>query len=541
MANHNLPLITSTYSNFVTELDSRLDDITTWMPSSTATVTYLPQGAIRWNDTSYTWEKNTAASGTQSPTWATFSTRYDININGTVGATTPTTGSFTTLTTSSTTTLAASTTIGGLTPVTTTGTQTLTNKTLTSPVISTISNTGTITLPTSTTTLVGTNTTDTLTNKTLTAPKFANSGIITDTGNRTILQFTASGSAVNYIALGNADSGTSPNLTATGTDTDISINLVPKGAGTIQIGGVAAVNISSIQTLTNKTVSTGSTWQGNVINSTYGGTGVNNAGRTLTISSNATIGGTNTGDQTITLTGDVTGSGTGSFAATLSATGVTAGTYTKVTVDSKGRATAGTTLSSSDITTALGYTPLSRGGGTTNGTMTDALFINYASPTVAFQDTDQNTAFLHCNSNQFYILRGATNATTWTQVGGYWPAYWDLTNNNATFGGSLWCAGNVTAYSDERIKDNWQELDSDFINRLANVKAGTFDRLDIGERQVGVSAQAFSNVIPEAVQHHKQEDRFSISYGNAALTATVYLARRIIELEQELASLKNNL
>jgi hypothetical protein len=49
-------------------------------------------------------------------------------------------------------------------------TDTLTNKTLTAPVISTITNTGTITLPTATDTLVGRATTDTLTNKTLTAP-----------------------------------------------------------------------------------------------------------------------------------------------------------------------------------------------------------------------------------------------------------------------------------------------------------------------------------------------------------------------------------
>ena len=49
------------------------------------------------------------------------------------------------------------------------GSQTLTNKTLTAPVISTISNTGTITLPTSTDTLVGRATTDTLTTKTLTS------------------------------------------------------------------------------------------------------------------------------------------------------------------------------------------------------------------------------------------------------------------------------------------------------------------------------------------------------------------------------------
>ncbi len=55
----------------------------------------------------------------------------------------------------------------------TTNTQTLTNKTLTSPVIATISNTGTLTLPTSTDTLVGRDTTDTLTNKTLTAPTIA--------------------------------------------------------------------------------------------------------------------------------------------------------------------------------------------------------------------------------------------------------------------------------------------------------------------------------------------------------------------------------
>ena len=53
------------------------------------------------------------------------------------------------------------------TVATLTGSQTLTNKTLTTPVISSISNTGTLTLPTSTDTLVGRATTDTLTNKTL--------------------------------------------------------------------------------------------------------------------------------------------------------------------------------------------------------------------------------------------------------------------------------------------------------------------------------------------------------------------------------------
>ena len=68
-------------------------------------------------------------------------------------------------------TLAETKTILGFptgTLVGTSDTQTLTAKTLTTPIISTISNTGTVTLPTATDTLVARATTDTLTNKRIT-------------------------------------------------------------------------------------------------------------------------------------------------------------------------------------------------------------------------------------------------------------------------------------------------------------------------------------------------------------------------------------
>jgi hypothetical protein len=78
-----------------------------------------------------------------------------------------------------------------------TTTDTLTNKTLTTPIISSISNTGTLTLPTSTDTLVGRATTDTLTNKTLTAP-VANNPLLKSPEERLTISATAATGTVAF-------------------------------------------------------------------------------------------------------------------------------------------------------------------------------------------------------------------------------------------------------------------------------------------------------------------------------------------------------
>jgi hypothetical protein len=86
----------------------------------------------------------------------------------------------------------------------TTDTQTLTNKTLTSPIISSISNTGTITLPTSTTTLVGRDTTDTLTNKTITAGSNTITGLTNSnlSGSAAITNANLANSTISGVSLG---------------------------------------------------------------------------------------------------------------------------------------------------------------------------------------------------------------------------------------------------------------------------------------------------------------------------------------------------
>jgi len=88
------------------------------------------------------------------------------------------------------------------------------------------------TLPAGDVTLTGT---QTLTNKTLTSPKIGTS--ILDTNGAELFKLTATGSAVNELTYANAASGNAPAFTASGDDTNISINLVPKGTGQVQANG----------------------------------------------------------------------------------------------------------------------------------------------------------------------------------------------------------------------------------------------------------------------------------------------------------------
>ena len=77
--------------------------------------------------------------------------------------------------------------------------------------------------------------TQTLTNKTLTSPKIGTS--ILDTNGNELFKLTATSSAVNELTFANAATGNAPAFTASGGDTNVDINLVPKGSGVVQQNG----------------------------------------------------------------------------------------------------------------------------------------------------------------------------------------------------------------------------------------------------------------------------------------------------------------
>lgn len=114
---------------------------------------------------------------------------------------------------------------------------------------------------------------------------------------------------------------------------------------------------------------------------------------------------------------------------------------------------------------------------------------------------------------------------------GNWTAY-------VPYGTSNWyCAGNITGGSDENFKTNWTPLKPNFIDELAKVKHGVYDRTDCVLRQVGVGAQSLQTVLPEAVETGP-DGKLSVAYGHAALAACVEMAAEIVKLRAEIQALK---
>ena len=101
----------------------------------------------------------------------------------------------------------------------------------------------------------------TLTNKTLTTPTLTSPIIneIDDSNGNEEIIFTATASAVNELTVANAATGNNPNITASGSDTNIGINFTPKGTGAVTFNGTGKIQAVKEKVTVTAVATTGTT------------------------------------------------------------------------------------------------------------------------------------------------------------------------------------------------------------------------------------------------------------------------------------------
>jgi hypothetical protein len=178
------------------------------------------------------------------------------------------------------------------------------------------------------------------------------------------------------------------------------------------------------------------------------------------------------------------------------------------------------------------------GNFTARGAVSAAGASGFASSTYAQNARNPIWRFGNADAYGLSYFQGTSGYGGTDSIGIHFGA---ATGGGSTFvfqqSGNFVATANITAYSDERVKTNWRGLGENFIDRLAAVKHGVYDRTDADITQVGVSAQSLREVMPEAVLEG-QDGQLSVAYGNAALAAVIELAAEVKALRAEIAELK---
>ena len=132
---------------------------------------------------------------------------------------------------------------------------------------------------------------------------------------------------------------------------------------------------------------------------------------------------------------------------------------------------------------------------------------------------------------------GGGHQMVWCQNGG----------PNCALGSNIWTSGNVTAYSDIRVKENL-EIIPNALEKVKKLNGYTFDRTDIEidnegntprKRQAGVVAQEVLKVLPEVVTGNETnpDGHLSVAYGNMV----ALLIEAIKEQQEQIEELKARL
>ena len=143
---------------------------------------------------------------------------------------------------------------------------------------------------------------------------------------------------------------------------------------------------------------------------------------------------------------------------------------------------------------------------------------------IYMHDSDETTRRIHCNSSKVGFLKSDNNWGCYADNSGNWVA-----------------AGNVTAYSDQKLKTNVNTI-NDALSIVGKLRGVSFDWKADGEHSIGLIAQEVKEVLPELVVTNKGvspvtqeiEEIKSVDYGKIVGV----LINAINELKAEVDELK---
>ena len=105
------------------------------------------------------------------------------------------------------------------------------------------------------------------------------------------------------------------------------------------------------------------------------------------------------------------------------------------------------------------------------------------------------------------------------------------TSANLQFNGTnLTCAGNVTANSDERLKENVETI-TDALDKVNQLRGVEYDHKKTGEHSIGVIAQEIEKVIPEVVFEDAMGIK-SVAYQNIVAVLIEAIKEQQVQIEE---------
>ena len=285
------------------------------------------------------------------------------------------------------------------------------------------------------------------------------------------------------------------------TNAQLANSSVTVNGSAISLGGSATITAVNPNALTIGTGLSGTSYSGAAA-VTIANTGVLSLTTNTGLSTNASA----TGNVTITNTG-VTSNVAGAGISVSGATGAVTITNTGVTSVAQGTGvsvSAGTgavtiSIGQSVATTAtpsFDQVLSTNNGNGTNFKVGDDAWIGdvNAANTIRIKGQQDATAGYITFGNNATAL-GSTNSST------------------LTWGASFTATGDVTAYSDARVKENVETITS-ALDKVLRLRGVTYTRTDLEDKskKIGFIAQEIQEVVPEVVTD--ENDRLSVAYGN---------------------------